>query len=151
HPRDPPRKDLPRPGGQPPHAAGRGIHGRRATLRRLGRHDGGLTASPLRATAMPDTPPAVKPAPAPAPADAEVYKPLSGPAIVGLAVAVLAAVIIVVIGIVAKVKGRPVLSPYALFLAGLGLALSAAARWQIVRSGGTRAGLRLTTVGLWLG
>ncbi len=98
---------------------------------------------------MPDTSRAVTPPPA-TPDAAASYRPVSGLAIAALAVSVLAAVIISIVGIVAKVKGKAVLSQPLLLLAGLGLVLAFLARWQIRRSEGTRVGLGLANAAWWL-
>jgi hypothetical protein len=99
---------------------------------------------------MADTPRTLTPAPAVTPDAAATYRPVSGLAVAALGVAVLAAVVIVIAGVAAKLKGRPVLLPSLFLLAGLGLALSLTARWQIRRAEGTRAGIKLANWGLWL-
>jgi hypothetical protein len=75
---------------------------------------------------------------------------VSGLAVAALGVSALAALVVLTVGVAAKIKGRPVLLPSVLFLAGLGLVLSIAARWHIQRAEGTRAGRKLASIALWL-
>jgi hypothetical protein len=81
----------------------------------------------------------------------ENYRPLSGLAIAGFLAGILFAVLVLVNGVVAVVNGMPLtLAAWFYLFAIGGLALSLAGRWQIAHAEGTRAGLALTTWGLWL-
>lgn len=79
------------------------------------------------------------------------YRPVSGFAIAGLMVSALFAVWVSVATLVAFRTGAPFLmNPGGLLLPLAGFGLSMAARVQIRRSEGTRAGLPLTTWGIYL-
>lgn len=95
---------------------------------------------------MPDTPHTIRPMRD----EAEGYRPISGVAVAAIGVAGVAALTVVSVWVTAKMRGRPVIVPAVLFLAGVGLATAVVARWQIRRSEGTRTGLGLATVAFWL-
>jgi hypothetical protein len=84
-------------------------------------------------------------------AETVAYKPLSGFAIAGLALACLFAVLVLVSAAVALVQGVPFFfTPWLLLVAGAGLVLSFIAQSHIRNSEGTRAGLGLARAGLWI-
>jgi hypothetical protein len=97
---------------------------------------------------MPDSPHTVRPGPQRD--EAEGYRPISAVAVAALAVSGLTVLTVLGIWLTAKVRGRPVLVPGILFVAAVGLGLALAARWHVLRSQGTRSGLRLTTIAFWL-
>src|SRR5947209_6849434 len=98
---------------------------------------------------MPETPNTVRPAPLRD--EAASYRPVSGLAVAALFVTAVAAVTVVVLWVIARVRGRPVLAWQALFVAAVGLGLAVAARWRLWRAEGTRTGLGLARVATWLG
>jgi hypothetical protein len=78
--------------------------------------------------------------------DAGVYRPISGFAIAGLALSALYTGLVLVSAIVGFFwPGYMILLPI------LGVSLSAVAMWQIYRSEGTRAGMKVAQWGVWLG
>lgn len=97
---------------------------------------------------MPDTPHTIRSGPQRD--EAEGYRPVSAIAVAALAVSGLTVLTVIGIWLTARSRGRPVLVPAVLLVAAIGLGLALAARWQVVRSQGTRTGLRLTTFALWL-
>ena len=79
------------------------------------------------------------------------YRPLSGLAVGGLALAVIYSLLFLGFGAVSLVTGAAFILPeWFIFLAVGGAVLSFFARRQIRNSEGTRAGLALATSGLWL-
>src|SRR5262245_46962964 len=78
------------------------------------------------------------------------YKPMSGLAVAAMVVTGIYILAIAIIASFALYYRKPTLSWSWLFLAGLGLALTIAARIQIRRSEGTREGMKLTTISWWL-
>jgi len=84
--------------------------------------------------------------------ESTTYRPLSVLAIVGCALGVFYAGTVLIGGVSSFTAGTPLLLPTVLcvFLPLAGAGLSFAARRQIVRSEGTRAGLALTQWGWWL-
>ncbi len=98
---------------------------------------------------MPD--PTTPPATAERPIEPLVYRPVSGLAIAGLALAALFAVLLLVSVVVTFVRQEPFYLPgWVLVLAVAGGVLSALALRQIRASEGTRAGAGLARVGLWV-
>jgi hypothetical protein len=90
--------------------------------------------------------------PAPPPSgELTAYRPVSGMAVAGLGLAVLFALWVAIAGVIALRSGIPLLmNPASLLLPLAAAVLSLAARLQIVRSEGTRVGLRLAHWGLGL-
>jgi hypothetical protein len=82
--------------------------------------------------------------------EAAGYRPVSALAVAALILAGLAAVTVVVIGILTKTGGRPILAPLVLVLAAGALAVSLAARWHVRRAEGTRTGVGLSRTAMWL-
>jgi hypothetical protein len=83
--------------------------------------------------------------------DTLVYRPVSGLAIAGLALALLYTAMVLVSTAVALVQGTPFfLSDLTVLLAIAGAGLSLLGMWQIRTSEGTRAGLKVARWGLWL-
>ncbi len=80
----------------------------------------------------------------------ESYRPVAGFAIAGLIVASLFAVGISAGALVGLVYGVPLLLPWLLVIPAGGAVLSLVAQRQIRNSEGTRSGLALARVGLWL-
>jgi hypothetical protein len=81
----------------------------------------------------------------------QTYRPVSGLAIAGLAVAVLFAVVMVLLAVISLVRGVPFDFPaWCLIFPLAGVVLSVWARWQIRNAEGTRAGMGLATSGLWI-
>src|SRR3954452_13426316 len=79
------------------------------------------------------------------------YKPLSGFAIAGLALACLFGFLVLVSAVVALVQGVPFFfSPWLMLVAAAGLVLSFVAQNHIRASEGTRAGMGLAKAGVWI-
>lgn len=94
---------------------------------------------------------ATRPPVLPRPPDAATYQPLSAVAVAAIGVAALSAVLLVALVIAARMSGRPAVSTFVFPLALLSVTLAVAARWQIRRSEGARAGLKLANAAWWLG
>ena len=83
--------------------------------------------------------------------DSEIdYKPISGVAVAAVVVSGFFVLFVLSTSIAAMITKRPALNIPFLFLAGLGLALSIAARAHIRRSEGTRAGLSWASAAWWM-
>jgi hypothetical protein len=82
--------------------------------------------------------------------EAAGYRPVSALAVAALILAGLAAITVVVIGILTRTGGRPILAPLVLVLAAGALAVSVAARWHVRRAEGTRTGVGLSRTAMWL-
>jgi hypothetical protein len=78
------------------------------------------------------------------------YKAVSGVAVAAIVVAGGFVLIATVTGIAAIFFKRPLMDWYLVFLAGLGVALSAAASMHVRRAEGTRTGQRLAATAWWL-
>ena len=80
-----------------------------------------------------------------------VYRPVSGFAIAGFAASCVFALLVLIVAIVALVKGAPFFySPFILLIPIAGLVLSLIARSHIRASEGTRAGEPLARAGIWI-
>src|SRR5437870_3105325 len=82
--------------------------------------------------------------------DQDVYRPVSGLAITGLALSILYAGLVLVSALADVVAGSGFFLGWAVLLAILGAGLSLVALGQIRRSEGTRAGFKVAQWGFWL-
>lgn len=89
-------------------------------------------------------------APPPRPSDTGPYKPISVLAVAALLVAVLNALLLIGFGIAALAAKRPFLSWAIVMLSLVAVGLSIAAKLQLSRAQGTRAGHKLATAALML-
>jgi len=91
----------------------------------------------------------LRPPTEPAVADPTIYQPLSPLALAAFIVATLFAVIVIIFGITAFWSRKPVIFTPLLVMAVIGLGLTIAARIQLDKSEGTRAGRKLVTLAWW--
>jgi hypothetical protein len=82
--------------------------------------------------------------------DTARYQPLSLLAVAAVLASGILTVIIVLLTAAGLYSRKPVLEPFLILLAVGGVILALAARWHIANSEGTRAGLRLTKIALWM-
>src|SRR4051794_796562 len=81
---------------------------------------------------------------------AATYRPVAGLAVAAIFLAGVTAATVLGVWITARARGRPVLASWLMVVAAVALILSAVARWQVLRSDGTRTGLGLARAALWL-
>ena len=86
----------------------------------------------------------------PSPSEPAVYRPISALAVAALLVGTLTALLLIGFGISAAVTHRPFISPFMMLLAITSLGLAIAAKMQLSRSQGTRAGGSLANFSLFL-
>lgn len=89
-------------------------------------------------------------APPATPASAGVYKPISGLAVAALIAGIVTGLLLLAFGIAAMTSHRPFLNWFVLVLAFGALGLAIAAKIQLARSEGTRAGGKVASLALFL-
>src|SRR5262249_47832262 len=84
------------------------------------------------------------------PEDTARYQPLSLLAVAAILAAALLTIVVVLLTAAGLYSRKPVLEPVLILLAVGGVILALAARWHIAYSEGTRAGIGLAKVALWM-